>query len=163
MSAIVVLPIVLPAVSAAWPALAAAAVAAASAMGFVAGKSQAEADEMTEVDLPVENAEEVAGGLSVGQELVFERDEVRVIFRRETTGGLTVKVVGRNRTDAELREIGAGFTQQLTQRYAYHRLMSQLKERDFNVVDEEVEDDGTVRLQVRTFQGSGKGATDGIA
>jgi len=40
----------------------------------------------------------------------------------------------------------------LVQQYAYHRLITKLKEQNFNIVGEEVEQDGTVRLQVRTFQ-----------
>ena len=153
MSAIVVLPIIIPAAPALWPALVSAAAAAASAMGYAAAKTRAGVDDALEVEISVENAEAVTGEMILGEERAFVKEDVEIRFGRGTDGRAVVKVRGCGHTEEELTRIGAQFAQTLTRQYVYHRLMKKLKERNFNVVGEEVEEDGTVRLQVRTFQG----------
>ena len=153
MSAIIVLPILIPAGAAAWPAIAAAAAAAASVMGFAGASTRQDTEEMTEVELPVSSSESVAEDMALGEELVFTKDYVQVAFFRNAQGQVSLKVRGRGKTEGELRALGQQLADGLTQQYAYHRLVTELKRRNFNVVGEEVEQDGTVRLQVRTFQG----------
>ena len=153
MSAIIVLPVILPAAAAAWPAVAAAAAAAAGALGFAAAGASTDAQAESEVEVPMENSEAVTEGLALGEELVFTRGDVQVTVGRDARGKVSVKVRGCAHAEAELREIGQELTNKLAQQYAYHRLMTELKQRNFTVVGEQVEDDGTVRVQVRTFQG----------
>ena len=153
MSAIIVLPILIPPAMAAWPILVAAAGAAATALGFAATRTEEEVEVMVEVELAVDNAAAVTDQLAVGQELVFAREDVQLIVFRDVGGKVGVRVCGRNKTEAELQAIGQEMANALTQQYAYHRLKTELEARHFSVVGEEVEEDGTVRLQVRTFQG----------
>lgn len=153
MSAIVLIAVGIPAASAAWPAIAAAAVAAGSALGFAASQAGPKIEKMNEVELPVGDSSAVSDDISPGREIVLSKDDVDVIFSRDTRGRMAVKVCGSGKSEAELREIGEKMANGLTQQYAYHRLVTELKQRNFNVVDEEVEEDGTVRLQVRVFQG----------
>ncbi len=152
MSVIVILPIVLPAV---WPAIAAAAVAATGAMGFAAVQGKVEnrvgSKVANSVDLKLENAEDVTGSLAHGQQLVFTRDDIQVVFSRDTRGKLSLQVHG-HRSKVELEALGKELLERVTQQYAYNRIMTELKERNFNVVGEETEEDGTVRLQVRVFR-----------
>lgn len=152
MSAIVVLPILIPAASAAWPAIAAAAAAAASALGYAAARTKRTVQGSVEVELPVEQGAEVSEEVALGEELVFARGGVSVRFLRDTRGRVAVKISGEGKSEAELRALGEKLVAGLAQQYAYHRLMTELKSRNFNVVDEQVEEDGTVRLQVRVFQ-----------
>jgi len=161
MSALVVLPIVLPAlmpaagaaVATVWPAVAAAAAAAVGSLGFAAVRVDGVTEQMTEVEIPVDNTTDVVQGVVLGEDLVFAKDDVMVVFSRTTTGQVTVKVSASGRSEAELRVLGREIVDKLLQQYAYNRLVTELKERSFNVVGEDVEQDGTVRLQVRTFQG----------
>jgi hypothetical protein len=152
MSAIVVIPVVFPAAAAAWPAIAAAAGAAAGALGFAAGRTAQEIEQTAEVELPMENAEAAAAELSVAEETVFVKDDVQVIFYRDVQGKAGVRVCGQGHRDDELRAIGEQMANAIAQQYAYHRLKTELLKRNFNIAAEEVEEDGTVRLQVRTFQ-----------
>jgi len=149
MSAIVV---IIPALPAAWPAIATAAAAAASALGFAATRTKQEVEAVNEVELSVDNAEAVTGELALGEELVFTREGVQLVVFRDNRGKVGVRACGKGKTDEELRAIGQEMANALTQQYAYHRLMAELKSRNFNVVGEEVEEDGTVRLRVRTYQ-----------
>jgi len=150
MSAII---IILPALPVAWPAITAAAAAAASALGYAATRTRAAAEAANEVEVPMENAEAVTEHLAAGEELVFTREGVQLIVFRNTEGKVSVRACGKNLTDDQLRTIGQQMANAITQQYAYNQLRTELKNRNFNVVDEEVEEDGTVRLHVRVFQG----------
>lgn len=153
MSAIIILPVLIPAVPALWPVVAAAAAAAASAMGFAAAKSGGKVQAQAEVELCVQNAEAVTGEMAAGEALVFVREGVQASFARDAAGKLAVRVAGEGKSEAELRAIGQRMADGLVQQYAYHRLVTELKQRRFNVVDEDVDADGTVRLHVRVYQG----------
>ena len=155
MSAIVLLPIIIPAAAAAWPAVLTAATAAAAALGYAAtrGKVQAQTKVAPEVTLEVDHCEEVTGNLALGETLTFTKGDVQLSFFRDTNGKMAIKVSGKGKSDAELKAIGQQFSKAVVQQYAYHRLMTELKQRNFNVVGEQVEEDGTVRIQVRTYQG----------
>ena len=61
--------------------------------------------------------------------------------------------MGEGHSKNELKEIGQTFANKIVQQYVYHQLVTEMKNRNFNVVGEEVEQDGTVKLQVRTYQG----------
>lgn len=151
MSAIVVIPILIPA---AWPAIAAAAAAAATALGFAAakGKAKTSVKSSTEVELAVSNSEAFNDEVALGEQLTFAKGDIQITFFRNSRGKVGVKVRGSGKTEEQLRTIGQQAVNGLTQQYAYHRLVTELKKQNFTVVDEKVEADGTVRLQVRTFK-----------
>ena len=104
------------------------------------------------VDLCLENAGEVGGDLRAGQSLSFSGQGIKVIFHQDAEGRTLVRVSGP-KSKRELKSIGESIAQKLVQKYAYHRLVTGMKARNMNIVEEEVESDGTVRLKVRVFQG----------
>lgn len=154
MSVTVTIVAVLP-TTAAWPAIVGAATTAATALGFAvaSSKGKAKVAEAVEVDIAVEASESVTADLAVGEELVFSRDGVEVKFYRDVEGRAGIKVHGR-KSKEELRQIGEDFARRVVQQYTYHQLVTELKGRNLNITDEAVEEDGTVRLHVRTFQGT---------
>ena len=149
----VVVLMVIPGVAAAWPSVAAAAAAAASAMGFAAVGTREKEVAQTEVEMTVQNSEMITDGVAAGQELVFRKDDVEVVFCRSIRGKPGVKVRGESKTKKELRAIGHELCQRLTQAYAYHRLMTKLRQQNFSVVSEEVDQAGTVNIQVSIYRG----------
>ncbi len=159
MSSIVLLPIVLPAAAAAWPLVAAAAMAAAGALGYAAASREEEETEAAAqdtaktVEIALAKADAVVSTLARGQEMVFTRDDVRIVFSRDTRGKSALRVCGQGRSEAELRQLGQTFANRIVQQYAYHRIVTELQQRNGTVVDQQVEQDGTVRLHVRIFQG----------
>ena len=155
MSCVIVIPIIIPAASAAWPAIAIAATAAASALGFAVAKSSAEVEVEVEeeVEVLLENSEAVTQGLAHGEELVFEKGNAKIKFARSYDGKLSVHVSGKGLSKTELHEMGEKFGQSITQQYVYNRLVTEMKNRDMNLVGEEIDEDGTVRIQVRTYRG----------
>ena len=159
MSMIIVVPVLLPLVTGpTWPILMVAIGATAAVMGYQAVKNANEAEDQNSLHadhsvlVEVPNADEVGGQLAVGASLSFAKDGVTVTFVRDTQGKISVKVEGHGKTDAELTRIGTEMAHGLVQQYAYHRIVTEMKERGMNVVGEEVDTDGTVRLQVRVFQ-----------
>jgi len=154
MSAIILLPIVIPAAAAAWPMVAAAAVAAAGAMGFAAaGQSEGVAVSERNVTLEPGSCSELTGSLAVGETLAFVKERVRISIYRDARGTVSVKVAGEGHTDDQLRAVGQELVGKLQQQYAYNRVVTELKQRNFNLVDQELDEDGTVRLKVRVYQG----------
>ena len=158
MSAVIIMA---PVVVAAWPVISAAVVGAVGAMGYAAVNSAAEAAEAAQnsiaervnsVDIEIENSEIAAENMAREEELVFTKDDVTVTFRRDIRGKLKICVTGKNRPDSELERIGTEISQKVTQQYIYNRVVSELKSSDFNIVDQEVTEDETIKIQIRNWQ-----------
>jgi hypothetical protein len=152
MSAIIVLT---PIIIANWPAITAVVVAAVGTMGF-STVQQAQAQEThasgtTREEIEVDNSEILANAAGCGETIVVEREGLRAVFSRDARGALRVCVEGHGHSKAELRKIGQELIDRVTQQYVYHRVVSELKQREMHVVSEEVEEDRTVRIRVRNW------------
>jgi len=159
MSAVVVLT---PIVIAAWPVFSSAVVAAAASMGFQvtaekglkkflssAGLTKETA---SSVNLEIERSEVVTGGLGRDQSISVTRDGVTVKFSRDARGKAALCVTGLGHSDAELQAIGEQMSKTVVQHYVYQKLMSEMQARGFNVVEEEVTEDRSIRLKVRHWE-----------
>jgi hypothetical protein len=152
MSAVIV---VTPLVIGSWPIITAAVTAAISSMGFSlvqAGQPirqavQGKAREEIEVD----DSEILAESGGLRQEIVVERDGLKAVFTRDERGALKLCLEGEGFSKSELRQIGEELIGRVTQQFVYHRLMTELKERHMNVVEEEVSEDRTIKIRVRNL------------
>jgi hypothetical protein len=145
--------VVTPLVIASWPAITAAVTAAIGTTGFAIVRGDASrrrAVGKNRTDIEVEGSEILEGSVGTGEELVVERDGIRAIFSRDARGALRVCLEGEGHSKSELRQIGEELIGRVTQQYAYHRIVTELKNRHMNIVDEEVRQDQTVRIRVRT-------------
>ncbi|NLW50734.1 MAG: DUF1257 domain-containing protein [Candidatus Brocadiaceae bacterium] len=153
--------ILTPTIIAGWPMISAAVAGAAAALGFsmaregvrasveAAAAVQAGQEEQTTVEVEVENSEVLGESLAGEQELVLVRDSVRVRISRDLRGALKVCVEGAGRGSEELREIGRQVVDKVTQMYVYNRVMTELKNKGFTVIQEGVAQDETVHIHVR--------------
>jgi ABC-type transporter MlaC component len=153
MSTIIILA---PVVMASWPILSAAAAAAAVGMGLaIKDGIQEDLAETVEspqsVEIELEDSQ-VTGTLSTDRQIVLTKDQVEIRITRDSRGGCKVCASGTGKSKAELKQMADEFTQKLIQSYAYHRTMTELKSKQFQVVNEEVLEDGTVRIQVRRWE-----------
>lgn len=147
--------VVTPLVIAGWPAISAAVTAAVGTMGFALAKDsggrrprlRSDNKTRTEIEVPQSEVLEGAGGSS--EELIVEKDGVRAIFSRDPRGALRVCMEGEGLSKSELQKIGEELIGRVTQQYVYHRLMTEMKNRNMVVVDEEVGADHAVRIRVR--------------
>ena len=155
MSSVVV---VTPLIIAGWPVITAAVTAAIGSMGFTVATSAtapvaaaATTKTKTRAEIDVEDSEVLQAAASAGSEMVVERDGVRVIFSRDARGALKLCVEGEGHSKSELRRIGEELLGRVTQQYVYHRVVTELQERNMTIVDEEVAADRTVKIRVRNL------------
>jgi hypothetical protein len=152
MSCVIVLA---PIVVASWPVMTASIVAAATAAGFTLVK-QPKLNEKTvakrrRVMLELENAQAVEESLRADDQLVVERQGVRVTFSRNARGRFSTCVEG-TLPDEELKAIGEDLSGRVIQQYVYRRLASELAGNGFQTVSEEVGSDQEIRLHVRRYE-----------
>ena len=149
MSAVCVLT---PVVIASWPAISAAAVAAAASMGFALRGAKVpkvvEPKEKT-VETAIENSEVVAEGMAPGEQLVVTRDKLTIRIGRDVRGRCTVCVTGCGQSDRALRKIGEDIAGRIVQQHTYNKLLTELKARAYTVVGEEMLADQSVKVRVR--------------
>jgi hypothetical protein len=143
-----------PLVVASWPLMSAAITAAIGTMGFAAlpngGPRVREiAGTKTKAEIELEDSEILAGSGATGGEMVVERDGIRAVFSRDARGALKLCLEGNGQSKAELKQIGEALVGRVAQQYAYHRLVSELKERRMTILEERVGEDQAIHIRVR--------------
>jgi len=146
--------VVTPLIIAAWPTITATVTAAVGTLGFAlvsgaASGRRANVAAGNRAEIEVEESEVLEG--SAGESLVVERQGVRATFSRDARGALKICVDGEGHSKSELRKIGQELLERVTQQYVYHRVVTELKQRNMAIVNEEVEEDRTIRIQVRNW------------
>ena len=143
--------ILTPVIIASWPQFSAAVVAAATTLGYTAvtGKSSTAAQERQAVSLEIAQSEIVTNQLGRDQKISVQRGGVTVTFSRDARGKASVCVTGEGHTDAELRAFGEELSRRVVQKYVHQKLLDEVRARGFNVVEEEVGADQSIRLKVR--------------
>jgi hypothetical protein len=147
-----------PVIIGSWPAITAAVAGAAAALGFVTQQEVQETlqqDQKVEtkqtVQVELEQSEVVATQMKAGQEIVVTKDNVEIHVRRDERGRCVVCATGKGLTKAELKQIAQQFAQKVTQCFVYDKVMRELKAKNFNLVNEEVMADQSIRIHVRRF------------
>jgi hypothetical protein len=139
-----------------WPAITAAVTAALGTMGYAMVKDTGPrrrvlAEGRTKAEIEVEDSEILEGTAGSGEELVVEKDGIRATFSRDGRGALKVCMEGEGYTKGQLRKIGEELIGRVTQQYVYHKMITELKERNLIVVDEEVAQDRSIKIRVRNW------------
>jgi hypothetical protein len=151
--------ILAPVVIAAWPAFSAAVVAAATSLGYQVAREAANEKQVataqtnsSKVELEIERSEVVTNQLGRDQRIAVTREGVTVTFSRDARGKASLCVTGEGHRQEELRALGEELSQRVVQQYVYQKLMDEMRARGFNVVEEEVNEDRSIRLKVRHWQ-----------
>ena len=153
--------ILTPVVIAAWPAFSAAVAAAATSLGYTLveeGLHQHRESQVSQtgergVQLEIEQSEIVTNQLGRDQSIKVTRGNVTVTFSRDARGRASICVTGPGHSDEELRAIGEELSQRVVQKYVYNRLIAECQARQFNIVEEEVDENNAIRLKVRHWDG----------
>jgi hypothetical protein len=153
--------ILTPVVIAAWPAFSAAVVAAATSLGYTIveeGIKQKQSGTVAEagqhaINLEIEQSEIVTNQLGRDQRIRVTRQGVTVTFSRDARGKASICVTGKGYTDEELRTIGEELSQRVVQKYIHQRLLDEIRARQFVVVEEEIDENQSIRLKVRHWDG----------
>jgi hypothetical protein len=149
--------ILTPVVVAAWPAIAAAVAGAASAIGLVVGQSAKNAAQQHEqveqqVETELEDSEVVAKNLATEQEIVLVKGDIELRVSRDQRGRCKICAKGKGHTKAELKQMSEDFKEKMTQCFVYNRIATELKSKGFQMVNEEVMKDQTIRMHVRRWE-----------
>lgn len=142
-----------PIVVGAWPSIAAAVAGVAASMGFniVAG-GRLEIDSGTtarrKVTTEIPDSEVLQDELG-SERIVIRQGDVEIVFERDHDGSLKLCVLGEKHSKAELERIGQEVAGRVVQQFAYHKLVTELKNRNYAVVEERVEKDQSIQLRVR--------------
>lgn len=149
--------IVVPVVIAAWPILSAAIVGAGAAMGYQAlgaAESMEEGtflidDPTNHVDLVMNDSQVVTDTLMRGESFNLQKDGITARFRVDGRGCCTVHVEGENKSKAELEAAGLELMGRVRQQFAYAKVMAELEERGFQITQQKIAEDNSIRIQVR--------------
>lgn len=147
--------ILAPAIVAGWPAISAAVVGAAAAMGLnVVQEAREElavtrADRVTTVEVEMEASEVLETSVSASTEIQMKQGDLTVRILRDERGQLRCCVNGVNRSRQELEAYAQQVLEKVTQVYIYNRVVSELKLRGIQLVRQEVAEDQSVHLHVR--------------
>ena len=142
---------------ASWPAITAAVTPAVGSIGFAVAQEAAggllsrREQENTRCEMEVEESEILEASAGTGEQMVVERDGVRATFSRDARGALKLSLEGRGMTQGQLKQLGDELIGRVTQQYAYHRIVSELKSRNMAIVEEEVQADRSVKIRVRSL------------
>ncbi len=147
--------VITPIIIANWPAITAAVTAAVGSIGFATvQQGSIEGRQVTGTnreEIEVEDSDILQGTAGTSEQIVVERDGVRAIFSRDARGALKLCMEGNGLSKAELRRLGEELIGRVTQQYAYHRIVTELKQRNMTIVDEQVTKDQTVKIRVRNW------------
>jgi ABC-type transporter MlaC component len=150
--------ILAPVIISNWPAIAVAAAGAASALGFTMKQTAREVLEKDEqaaaqenVELELADSQVLAQGLATNQKIVLTKGSTQITVQRDARGRCKVCASGKGLSKAELKQAAEEFTQKLTQCFIYDKVMKQLKGKNFQVVNEQVAQDESIRIHVRRW------------
>ena len=147
--------VIAPLVIANWSAISAAVVGAVGVLGFSAVNEAVESSHRVagtnRAEIELEESEILEGTGGSGEQIIVQRDDVRAIFTRDARGALKVCVEGHGHSKAELKQIGEELIGRVTQQYVYHRVVTELANRNMAIVGEEVTEDRTVKIRVRNW------------
>lgn len=150
--------ILAPVIIGSWPVLVSAVAGALTGMGFSTVKDMQKTlqdvqKKCKSVKLQVENSQVVTENLNLDQRLLFQRQDITVEFFRDARGTCGVNVYGSSHSKEELTALGQEVSQHIVQNYVYNRLMTEFKARGYNVVEEKMEENRTIHIRVRKWEG----------
>lgn len=141
-----------PIVISSWPAISAAVMGAAASMGFAASGASAEhapkKSKKCTTETEIENSEIFAESMSRGEKIVLSKDDLVIEIGQDARGSCTVRVTG-DRKERELKKVGEEVAGRIVQQFAYHKLMTELKKRNYHIVQENVMQDESIQVRVR--------------
>ncbi len=147
--------VITPLIIANWSVISAAVLGAVGTLGFTA-VAEALHDDLhetrpTRTEIDIEDSEILEAAAGTDQQIVVERDGVRAVFSRDARGALRLCMEGKGHSKSQLQQIGEELIGRVTQQYVYHRVVTELQEKNKVIVSEEVSADRTVKIRVRNW------------
>jgi hypothetical protein len=121
-------------------------------MGYAVAGEKTTTDKSTArtaVETQVPNSEIVAEEMAPGQKIRIEREGIVIDFGIDERGACTVCVSGQGHSKTELERIGEEVAGRVVQQFAYHKLMTELKNRNYSIVEESVQEDDSIQIRIK--------------
>ena len=97
-------------------------------------------------------AEVIAEDLGNEERLMFQREDLVLVFRKDARGKFYVEIAGPDtHTALELKIRGEEFAVELVKKFAYNKVAEQLARAGAEVVEEKVEENGAITLNLRRW------------
>lgn len=101
-------------------------------------------------DLVLENLEEE---VRRGEAIFFEKDGIELGIMKDERGKLRIVVTGaKDANKGDLEAAGREFAEELSQLFAQSRVVEELQALGADVVEEQVSEEGEIRLRVRRWR-----------
>ena len=81
----------------------------------------------------------------------FTKENIAVSLFKDTRGKYSLKLSGAGKSAEELKTIGTELKERITQQYVYHKVLTGLKSKRYVVVNEEINQERTVRVVLRRY------------
>lgn len=149
--------ILTPVVIGSWPVIAAAVTAAAAGLGLNVSEKVREGlreeERVTEqqVEVQLEDSQVLAESVASGKEMVLTKDGITLKVTRDARGHCKICASGKGYSQTELKQMAEQFSQKVSQCFIYNRTVTELKKHNFQTVNEDVTEDGTIRVHVRRW------------
>ncbi|OGL47333.1 MAG: hypothetical protein A2161_02955 [Candidatus Schekmanbacteria bacterium RBG_13_48_7] len=143
--------LVTPVLAASWPVFCSAAGAAAASLGFKLLKNVNVTEQLKTIELEVENSNVLTDQVKADNELMFGKDDLKIRIYKDARGQCSIHVMGSGRSDEELRAEGTKLINKIKQQYAYQKVVQELKNRGFSITNEEISEQGRIKIQLRKF------------
>lgn len=149
--------ILTPIVIGSWPIISAAVTAAAAGLGLNVSEKirqslhEVESTSEQVVEVELENSQILAESVASGKELVLTKDGITLRVMRDVRGQCKICASGKGYTETELKLVAEEFSQKVSQCFIYNRTVTELKKHNFQTINEEVTEDGTIRVHVRRW------------
>ncbi len=156
--------VILPTLGWTWVAVAPLVGAAASALGYqtfsdpkglLRGRTVRQLEKLRLESVPLDRvlADLISEEIEREERLLFKRDDMMLVFRKDARGKFFVDVTGpRKKTALDLKLRAEEFARELVRKFAYHKIAQQLVRTGSEVVAERIEDNGRITLQVRRWR-----------
>ena len=103
------------------------------------------------MEVELSESEIIAASITADKEIVVSKGDIEIRIKRDQDGRCVVCAKGKGHSEAELKQTAEQFSQKLTQCYIYDKVMRELKSKDFQVINEEVTNDQSIRIHVRRW------------
>jgi hypothetical protein len=93
----------------------------------------------------------ISQNVAAEKELAFTSGTVEIRVKRDNRGRCVVCADGIGKSKAELKQVAQNFCNKLTQHFVYNKVMTELRQKGFQIVNEETMNDESVRIHVRRW------------
>lgn len=157
--------VVLPTIGWSWPAVLPILTAAAAGLGYkkltetgskgwLRGRLNKKLENIRRVTISLDEVltEVISEDIGNEERISFQRDDILLVFRKDARGKFYIDVSGpKTQTALNMKIRGEEFARELIQKFAYHKMIEQMQQRNAVVVEETETENGDLVIKTRQW------------